>query len=60
MLAATIRVNNDEVFNDGKYEYDEIGLPFLGRVGQAIYVNELQRPKLVRPVLAKFKVEEGE
>ncbi|AEE49970.1 serine hydrolase [Haliscomenobacter hydrossis] len=60
MLAATIRVNNDEVFNDGKYEYDEIGLPFLGKVGQAIYVNELQRPKLVRPVLAKFKVEEGE
>lgn len=60
MLAATIRVNNDEVFNDGKYEYDEIGLPFLGKVGQAIYVHELQRPKLVRPVLAKFKTEVSE
>ena len=60
MVAATIRVNNDEIFNDGKYEYDEIGLPFLGKVGQAIYVHELQRPKLVRPVLAKFKAEEGE
>lgn len=60
MVAATIRVNNDEIFNDGKYEYDEIGLPFLGKLGQAIYVHELQRPKLVRPVLAKFKMEEGE
>lgn len=60
MVAATIRVNNDEVFNDGKYEYDEIGMPFLGKVGQAIYVHELQRVKPVRPVLSKFKVEEGE
>ncbi len=59
MLAATIRVNNDEIFNDGKYEYDEIGLPFLGKIGQSIYVHELQRPKLVRPVLSKFKTEEG-
>lgn len=60
MVAATIRVNNDEVFNDGKYEYEEIGLPFLGKVGQAIYVHELQRPKLVRPVLARYKTEVSE
>ena len=43
MLAATIYVNKDSVLNDNKYEYDEIGWPFLNQLGQRIYQYDLQR-----------------
>jgi Beta-lactamase enzyme family len=56
MLSATIHVNNDGVYNDGKYEYETIGFPFLGQLGRAIYDYEVSRPKSVRPVLSRYKV----
>src|SRR5690606_7971801 len=37
ILAATVYTNANETFNDGKYEYDEIGYPFLRDLGRAIY-----------------------
>ena len=43
MLVATILVNNDQVFNDDHYEYDEIGIPFLAQLGREIYNLELIR-----------------
>jgi hypothetical protein len=45
MLTATILVNKDGVFNDGKYEYDEIGQPFFARLGKHVYDYELKRKK---------------
>ncbi len=42
-LAATIHVNENEIYNDGNYEYDEVGIPFLTELGQLIYQNELER-----------------
>lgn len=45
LLAATIHVNENETFNDGVYEYDRIGFPFLGQLGEAIYQYELQRER---------------
>ena len=43
LLTATLLVNADEVFNDDQYEYDQIGIPFLARLGREIYDYELQR-----------------
>lgn len=43
LLSAVIYVNEDGIFNDDKYEYDEIGLPFLANLGRVIYEYELER-----------------
>ena len=39
-LAATVLVNQNEIFNDGEYQYDELGIPFLGALGRTIYEYE--------------------
>lgn len=36
-LTATIWVNDNQIFNDNVYEYDETGFPFLAELGQLIY-----------------------
>ncbi len=55
-LSATIHVNEDGIFNDDKYEYETVGLPFMKNLGQAIYNYELKREKKVKPDLSKFKM----
>ncbi len=57
MLSATIYVNSDEVLNDDKYDYDNIGYPFLYQLGQTIYKYELQRPRTYKPDLSAFKIQ---
>jgi len=42
-LSATIHVNENGIYNDDKYEYDEIGLPFLAELGRIIYNYEKGR-----------------
>lgn len=37
LLTATIFVNDNQVFNDDNYEYDEIGFPFLAKLGRLVY-----------------------
>lgn len=54
-VTAVIYVNNDEIFNDDKYEYDQIGLPFLRNLGKVIYNYELSRPRKYKPDLSIFK-----
>ena len=39
ILSATIHVNRDGIFNDDKYEYDEIGIPFLAQLGREIHAQ---------------------
>jgi hypothetical protein len=56
LLAATIHVNSDGVYNDEQYDYEEIGYPFLGNLGRLIYELELQRPRENRPDLRKFEL----
>ena len=41
-LTAVIHVNKNKIYNDGKYEYNEIGLPFMAKLGKAVYDYELQ------------------
>lgn len=43
MLTATIHVNENRIFNDGIYEYDELGIPFLAELGRQVYQYELER-----------------
>ena len=54
MLTATIYVNSDGVMNDNKYDYDNIGYPFMYKLGQCIYNYELKRSRKYKPDLSKF------
>lgn len=51
LLTAVICVNEDGIFNDDKYEYEQIGMPFMANLGRAIYTYESQRPRKVKPNL---------
>jgi hypothetical protein len=57
ILAATIYVNSDGVINDGKYDYNTVGHPFLYQLGQTIYQYELKRKRKHSPDLSAFKLE---
>ena len=43
MLSTVIYTNEDEIINDGKYEYNSIALPFLAELGRQIYQYELKK-----------------
>ena len=58
MLSATIYTNDNQTFNDNDYEYEEIGLPFLKNLGQAIYEVELNRQRQHQPDLDRFRFPE--
>lgn len=36
MLAASIRVNADGIYNDDRYEYDTVGIPFMAALARAV------------------------
>lgn len=55
-VSATIYVNNDEIFNDDKYEYEKAGFPFMKYLGKTIYEYELNRERKNKPDLNKFKL----
>lgn len=56
ILAATINTNTDGIFNDGNYEYETIGLPYLSRLGRIIYEHELHRKRAFTPELKEFQL----
>lgn len=56
MLTAVLQVNENEIYNDDNYEYDEIGLPFLARLGQIIYRYEQNRERRYTPDLSRFQL----
>ena len=43
MLSATVYVNENQIFNDDHYEYDQLGMPFLAELGRQVYQLELAR-----------------
>lgn len=55
MLSTVMYCNSDGVFNDDKYDYDNVGFPFMKHLGQVIYDYEMQRPKKYLPDLSAFK-----
>jgi len=54
MLAATIHVNENRIYNDGNYEYEAIGFPFFKNLGTIVYEHELKRKRKVFPDLSRF------
>lgn len=60
LLSATIYCNADGVFNDDRYDYQTVGLPFLKNLGQLIYNQERQRMRKHRPDLSAFKMNYAE
>jgi hypothetical protein len=55
LLTAVVQSNEDGVYNDNKYEYATVCLPFLKNLGRVIYQYELKRPKKHAPNLTQFK-----
>ena len=58
LLAVQLLVNENDIFNDGVYEYDEIGRPFMGKLGKAIHQFEINRNRTITPDFSKFLVHE--
>ncbi|ASZ15107.1 class A beta-lactamase-related serine hydrolase [Chitinophaga pendula] len=56
MLSATVYVNEADTFGEDKYEFDEIGKPFMKMLGRIIYNYELQRRRPYQPDLSRFKM----
>jgi hypothetical protein len=54
LLSATIYCNSDGIFNDDRYDYEAVGLPFLKNLGQVIYQYELSRNRKNKPDLSEF------
>lgn len=58
MLSAVLYVNQDGVINDGAYEYDTVGLPFLAQLGRTVQQYEAQRLRRTQPNLTEFFIPE--
>ncbi len=55
IISAVVQSNDDEIYNDNKYEYKTVCLPFMKNLAQAIYQYELKRERKYKPDLKKFK-----
>jgi hypothetical protein len=55
IVTAVVLCNEDEIFNDEKYDYDTIGYPFYKSLGQVLYDYEQNRPKKHLPNLAHLR-----
>ena len=56
LLSSSIYVNERDIIGSGKYEYDQLGLPFLRDLSKTIYNYELNRPKKHKPDLKEFNL----
>ena len=45
LLAATVYVNDNGIFNDDRYEYETLGFPFLEALGQQLLEDARRRPR---------------
>jgi len=55
MLSALIYVNRDQVLNDDRYEYKEIGYPFFKEIGEILFEHDRNRKRPVKPDLSEFR-----
>ena len=57
-LSVSIYANQNDIVNDGRYEYEDIAMPFLGKLGKLILDYELERarehPQELREMKAIF------
>lgn len=40
LITATIHVNKNQIYNDGVYEYDTVGIPFLAALGRFLVIKQ--------------------
>ncbi len=57
MVSAVIYCNSDSIFNDDKYDYDQLGYPFFKNLGRILHEYELKRQKKYIPDLSSFRFE---
>jgi hypothetical protein len=55
MLSVVIYANETDIINSGKYEYNNVALPFLSQLGKSFLKYEQQRKKINSPNLGEFK-----
>lgn len=56
LLSATISCNSDGIYNDDRYDYKTVGLPFMKHLGEVLYDYDSKRPRKHIPDLSKFKL----
>lgn len=56
MLSTVIDCNTNNIYNDGVYDYETIGYPFMKNLGQMIYQYDLKRDRTRSPDLSEFKL----
>ncbi len=56
LLTAVIYANENEILNDGKYEYETLAFPVLAKLGRMIYEYERERPRPRKPDLDAFRL----
>ncbi|MBK9255006.1 MAG: serine hydrolase [Saprospiraceae bacterium] len=44
-LTSVVHTNQNKIYNDGIYEYESVGMPFLAKLGREIYNYELRNKK---------------
>ena len=54
MLSVQLLVNENDIFNDGVYEYNTVGKPFIGELSEMLYHYELNRKRNYQPNLNKY------
>ncbi len=55
LLAVVVQANENNIYNDGIYEYETVTYPFMKNMGQLLYQEELKRVKKQKSNLSKFK-----
>ncbi len=60
MLSAVIYVNENQILNDNRYEYDKIGFPFFANLGKLILKEEKKRSRVHSPDLSRFRLDFGD
>jgi hypothetical protein len=55
-LSAAINCDTDGIVNDDKYDYENIGFPFMKNLGKVIYDFEVKRKRSHSPDLSAFKI----
>ncbi len=54
LVSVVILCNDDQIFNDDKYDYDTIGFPFMKNLGKLLYDYEVKRVKKYKPNLSSM------
>lgn len=55
LASAVIYCNSDGIFNDDKYDYATVGLPFFKHLGQALHEYEWTRKRKFSPDLSSLR-----